>query len=318
MTPAQQAETYAQQKAGTPYQLGGVGPNVYDCSGFISDLYAIMTGKPYTGSERYFSTENNCPPPGFVAGYKPGAFNIGVSHGGPGGGHMAATLPSGVNVEAGGANDAVTYGGNAKGARDFKEIYHLDVGTPTTTTVGTPGATPATPAYVTPAKPAQTGSGAEQFGQDLVSGFMEIFGLGDLFKDPTQFGLFKIFKALMGVKVGDSSSTSPSTSSLGAPGGDGGGGLIDSLMGIIPQPFGPLNVAGQPDAPGEFLPSADGGGGLADFMTQFIPPGQPQQGNVDNSVTVQGNNIGYSETAVKDQVQGAQMEAARPRLRPLP
>lgn len=127
-TNAAAAIAYAQQASGTPYQLGGVGPQTFDCSGFISDLYAIMTGKPYTGTERYFTTASNFEALGFQPGYQSGAFNIGVHQGGPAGGHMAGTLPNNVNVEAGGAYGGVMYGGKV-GARDpqFESVYHLPI-----------------------------------------------------------------------------------------------------------------------------------------------------------------------------------------------
>jgi hypothetical protein len=102
----------------------------------------------------------------------------------------------------------------------------------------------------------------KQLGQDIVSGMMEILGLGDIFPDPTQFGLFKIAKALMGLQPGS-----------GSLSGDQGGGdpFMDMLTSLVP---------GQ-------------GNNIADWATQFVP-GQGSQGGtaVDNhsfNVNVEGN-----------------------------
>ena len=191
-----------------------------------------------------------------------------------------------------------------------------------------PGQNRGNPMYIENAKD----SGGAQLGKDMVSGVMEIFGLGDLFKDPTQFGLFKIFKALMGVKVGGDQGQGRGQDQggafgglLGGGGGGGGGGLLDSLMGIIPQPFGALNSGSPEDAPGEFIPGMGGGGGgaAASILGGLVPQpttaaGKAGQAHLDQSVHMEGARFGYSQTAVKDQIQGAQMQQARPRLRPLP
>lgn len=123
MSTVDAATRFAQGQSGKPYGFGSVGPDMYDCSGFMSDIFAILTGRPYTGSERYFSTESNFPSLGFQQGFMPGAFNIGVRHGGPGGGHMAGTLPNGVNVES--SSGGVKYGQGAAGALNFPEQWHL-------------------------------------------------------------------------------------------------------------------------------------------------------------------------------------------------
>ena len=52
--------------------------------------------------------------------------------------------------------------------------------------------------YVEDTKP----SGGEQLANDLVSGFAEIFGFGDLFKSPLDFTAFKTFKSAMKVGAG--------------------------------------------------------------------------------------------------------------------
>jgi TP901 family phage tail tape measure protein len=117
---------FAQGVNGNPYQFGGTGP-LYDCSGFMSTIYGILTGKPLPEGQRYFSTESDFTKLGFLKGYDPDSpFNIGVHHGGPGGGHTAGTL-AGYNVESGGAAGFTQFGGSAAGANDpqFEEQYHL-------------------------------------------------------------------------------------------------------------------------------------------------------------------------------------------------
>jgi cell wall-associated NlpC family hydrolase len=121
---AQNAINLAQNANGEPYGWGGVGPNIYDCSGFMSDLFASATGRP-TG-QRYFTTTSDFPALGFQPGFLPGSpLNIGVSAD-----HMAGTLSNGINVEAGGAGGNVQYGGGAAGALDpqFAHRYHLPLG----------------------------------------------------------------------------------------------------------------------------------------------------------------------------------------------
>lgn len=116
-----EAEQYAASMNGLPYIYGQ-----RDCSKAQSDVYAVLTGKP-TGP-RYFTTESDFESLGFLPGYVPGAYNIGVRRGGGGKlSHMAGTLPNGVNFEAGGADGTVKYGGNASGAEDFPLKFYLPV-----------------------------------------------------------------------------------------------------------------------------------------------------------------------------------------------
>lgn len=113
---------------GRTYDYGGTGPN-FDCSGAQSDIYAVMTGKPV--GTRYFDTESNFEALGFKRGFMPGAWNIGIHHGGGGmNSHMASTLPNGVNFESGGKTNKTMYGRGAAGANDpqFGDHWYLAVG----------------------------------------------------------------------------------------------------------------------------------------------------------------------------------------------
>lgn len=113
---------FAKAQDGKPYIWTGVGPQGYDCSGYMSAIANVLTGKdPH---QRVFST--GMMTPGKALGpFEPGLggpFEIGVKHGNPG--HTAGTL-MGVNVESTG--DHVRYGKDAHGATDkqFTMQFHV-------------------------------------------------------------------------------------------------------------------------------------------------------------------------------------------------
>jgi hypothetical protein len=170
-------------------------------------------------------------------------------------------------------------------------------------------------------------SGGEQLGQDFMSGLLEIFGLGDIFPDPTQFGLAKIFKGLMGLKSKDGGGQGSDGSLFS--GGGGGGGLVDTLTGFIPKPFGDLNIGSPKDAPGQFMPApgqgGGGGGGVvlpnpfasANDPSRVAGPGNytPQPGV---TIDMSGSSYGYSPGQVTDSVLHGATVATRQPLRSLP
>jgi len=127
-------ESLAMRASGGRYSWGAsdLVNGLADCSGAISDLVEVLTTGE-TGPGRLFNTESfpaYAAAHGWRRGFMPGALNVGVRHGGPGGGHMAATLPSGVNFEAGGRTGGIAYGGPAAGALDpqFTEQWYYPVG----------------------------------------------------------------------------------------------------------------------------------------------------------------------------------------------
>lgn len=106
----------AQDLVGTPYSMA----TRDDCSGTIAQLVNAALGLPQKSDLMSTATAAKwLPARGAILGEgPPGTFRIGWKNGGPGGGHMAATLPDGTNVEMGGANGGYTLGGNAAGADD--------------------------------------------------------------------------------------------------------------------------------------------------------------------------------------------------------
>lgn len=160
---ANAAIALAQSANGGQYARGAsdLASRLADCSGAVSDLVEVMQNGAATPG-RLFNTESF---PGYAAshgwqpGLMPGALNVGVLHGGPGGGHMAATLPNGVNFESGGSHGGIAYGGPAAGADnpEFTEHWYL----PTPGGVVAPYATPAITQAAAPGlySPANTNPG---------------------------------------------------------------------------------------------------------------------------------------------------------------
>ncbi|OFU54841.1 hypothetical protein HMPREF3120_05315 [Corynebacterium sp. HMSC11D10] len=109
-----------------PYVFGG--SNWGDCSGTVSAGAGLAVGmnpfprKFYTGDEAAWLSSH-----GFLRGRGgAGDFRIGFKNGGPGGGHTAATLPNGVNIEMGGYPSEGHYNTGA-GAWDkyFDTFFYL-------------------------------------------------------------------------------------------------------------------------------------------------------------------------------------------------
>lgn len=112
---------------GRAYVYGGAGPEDFDCSGYMSYIYSLLTNDPNPGS-RKFTTEDDFIALGFQEGLGAG-FSVGIMRGGGGpNSHMAGTL-DGVNIESGGSTNSTNYGGPAVGADhpQFTLHYHLPI-----------------------------------------------------------------------------------------------------------------------------------------------------------------------------------------------
>jgi hypothetical protein len=107
---------------GTPYIRGGHGPGGTDCSGLVSELANIASGRdPYVTR---FSTANEAAElsaRGFFLGTAPNALVVGWnSH------HTAATLPDGTPVESGGSlGGGVRIGGQGAYQAQFTQHAYL-------------------------------------------------------------------------------------------------------------------------------------------------------------------------------------------------
>lgn len=171
-------------------------------------------------------------------------------------------------------------------------------------------------------------SGAQQLGQDFVSGILQVFGFdGSLFKDPTSFGAFKGFKGLIGALTGGGKGLPASAyggdgaSQFNPQGGGGGdlvGGVLGQLLGVQPQPVGNLAVGGPGQAPGEFMPLMPGSQPSGLLQSPFA--GTPGPGN-----NVQDNSINIVNPIGQDHLQQmiaaatpANLDRQRQGLRPLP
>ncbi|WP_260502251.1 phage tail tape measure protein [Rhodococcus aetherivorans] len=109
------AVDFLRPESGKDYQYGGVGNPSWDCSGYVSAGYAMLTGRdPYT---RWFTTESDFNALGFKSGTGPAsALNIGVMRGGGGMySHMAGTI-AGMPFES--SSSGVVFGTGTQGAAD--------------------------------------------------------------------------------------------------------------------------------------------------------------------------------------------------------
>lgn len=185
------------------------------------------------------------------------------------------------------------------------------------------------PMYVAPAG----NSGGQQLGQDIFSGFLEIFGIdGSLFKNPLDSGLFKGFKGLMSALTGGGRGGGGAglpASAYASMGGDGAalpalggggdlfGGLASAVLGNVAQPYGPLGIGSPTQAPDEYEPLLPGSGGKT-VLPSGLTPGKnagPVQ-NIDRSATYVLN--GTPPPGAMDFVHSVDVPRARQSLTGLP
>ena len=278
-----------------------------DCSGAISDLVEVLnTGK--SSPKRLFTTvdfatDEQAAKFGFLPGYMPGALNIGVTPLPGQSGHMAATLPNGVNFESGGGTGGgAQYGGNAAGALDkqFTKRYYRPVDGSGVSAFGgggsvNPSSMPGFYAWVVPMSgdgaalaggPGGPGGGASIGGGFSGGGGSDVFsqlrsiGEGGAketflpagFSDPTSWPNVKSGMALLNIFGG-------------MLGGGGQQSLIGDTRNLAPGELNPAITAGG---------SASLTGGAEGMMTQLTQGGVARQasnggaGGVDNSINFNG------------------------------
>lgn len=324
---------------GRAYVYGGTGPG-YDCSGYMSSIYAKLTGQD--PSKRYFTTESDFEALGFKPGYMPGAFNVGIKRGGGGRlSHMAGTLPDGTNVESGGSHNSTLYGGAAAGAQDFPLQYYLPVGggdptdeptaTPDTAHGGIGGGTAGGGTGGGGGGTTDTGTsgggGSSNPYRKIAEGISEILpdfaGLADIgvggltetllpegFSNPFEWSSMKSLGGLFGFLGGIS--PDPATRAvfgmLGAGVTGSGSGMVDAIKGVIPEPFGSLSSV-FPGEEGGNVPSPYTPGNIA------LNPQGPPPGPVDNSIHIGENGtVGQDPNQVRTTMRREQIMRSRSHL----
>lgn len=254
----------AQRSSGGKYSFGAsdLAKGLSDCSGAVSDLVELIT-QGEAGPGRLFSTANAASvlqSLGAVPGLVPGALQIGFKNGGPGGGHMAATLPNGVNFESGGGTgQGATYGGAAVGANDpqFTDHWSLPVGPGTRLGAYTGGGVPF--AGASPSLPSSSSGPTPVFVVNMPGG-----GFGA----PASLPIGGPNPSTPGGPTPSSIGPAPLGGGVGAPLGTPGSGI-----GLGPAP-GP---AGAPAGPGLPLPPLGGvpGGGGSTLPGTGMPGAAP-------------------------------------------
>lgn len=102
-----------------PYVFGAVGPDAYDCSGLVGEVWARLTHHP--SYRRYFSTMNEAK--FFDPGKGDGVYTIGYTNDSTEE-HTAGRL-DGLKFEARGTADGIIVGNNARNPESFAHVMHL-------------------------------------------------------------------------------------------------------------------------------------------------------------------------------------------------
>jgi hypothetical protein len=109
------------QMQGTPYVLGGDSLAGTDCSGAVSIVANVASGRPPFGDR--FSTVNEAQElraRGFIEGTAPNALVVGWN-----GGHTALTMPDGTNVESGAGDGRGVEVNDRGGALQSQFSHHM-------------------------------------------------------------------------------------------------------------------------------------------------------------------------------------------------
>lgn len=306
---------------GTPYSWGTT-----DCSGAVSQMVNVALGLPASESRMSTATAAEwLTAKGFQRGSgPPGSLQVAWYNGGPGGGHMAATLPDGRNFESGGANGGVTIGANASGASDpqFTDRMFLPMQGfyPDGSASGGSGSAHGG------GSSAGGGSGGGAGGSDPFSKIMS--GVGDLaqlgvdglvesflppgFSNPMEWGITDMVGGVLNFVGG----LMPDPVSRGIFGALGAGitgdakGATDAIGGIFQSQVGGPNAVDL-SQPGAQLPGI-GYGDMGSAFAEGSAGPQPGGGDpaVDQSIHV-GENASLNMDGAMDQVRVAQNQQVR-------
>lgn len=329
----------------TQAERGDLTQGLADCSSAVEDLVNIMQGRPtggatmYTGNEAQWLTSH-----GFVPtnAPMPGTFQVGFNPN-----HTQATLPGGTNFNWGSDASAANRGVGGTGAWDpaFTQHYYLPntPGMPQGVSgVGGPTGSSTDPYYMQyPDGYKPPGPDMQQLGQQMGGDIWDML-LPEGFKNPTQFGGWKLFTGLLSGLTGINGKGKGSGQGMPAsywaggdgasqddPSGGGGGGgglfgnLLGGILGIKPQPVDNLKAGSPGDAPGQFMPAmptatdtavspfgSTGAGGTAG-------PGNNGQ-VIDNKIVI-NNPVGQDHlTNMVNTATQAQVPRVRQGVRPLP
>ncbi|MBI3226633.1 MAG: hypothetical protein HYZ39_16425 [Mycolicibacterium cosmeticum] len=134
------AKQFARGLAGSPYLMGGFSANGIDCSGLVSAVVNVATGREPYQSRMSTVTEGSWLQ---ALGFKTGTGESGDlragwwDKGGGANGHTAGTFPDGTNFESNGSQGVVIGGSTGASHPQFTEHAYLPVGTSSLSDNGT-------------------------------------------------------------------------------------------------------------------------------------------------------------------------------------
>lgn len=111
----QRTQDFIRAQDPKPYVWAAVGPNAYDCSGLVGQIWAMLTGHP--SYRRYFTTHNVANGFGFKPGH--GTFTIGLSDS-----HVRGNL-AGLAFEAASTRSGIKVGSTSGSVDSMPRQYYL-------------------------------------------------------------------------------------------------------------------------------------------------------------------------------------------------